>query len=140
MNTFLLFITIGLLLLRIKKIPSMLSEKRYYKELEESTDKAKRNLSFFNNDLSDKIFNISTWIVIIFYGLISVYYVVLGSYINNFIFSVLTLLQLGTVIIYCSKMKLTLNIEDQMFHKWTFLFNVILDLIYYPVAIYLLIK
>lgn len=140
MNTFLLFITIGLLLLRIKNMPSMLSKDKYYKKLEDNSDKAKQGLKFYNSDLSDKIFNISTWLVIILYGLISIYYVVIGTYINNFTFSILTLLQLGTVIVNCSRQKLTLNIEDHVFHRWLFLVNVVLDIIYYPAAIYLLIK
>jgi hypothetical protein len=140
MKTFLLFVTIGLLLYRIIKTPSMLNEKIYYEDLEKSIEKTQQNLRFFNQDFADKVFNISAWVVIITYGLVGIYYVTIGTYMNITSFSILTLLQLVTVIINSYKQKFSLNIADQAFHKWLFLINVVLDYIYYPYAIYLLVR
>jgi hypothetical protein len=74
--------------------------------------------------------------------LFGLYYIILGSYIGITYFTILTVLQLLTIIITCKKQLnlkiISENIEDYTFYRGYFLFNIVLDLIYYPLAIYLM--
>lgn len=145
MKIFLLTLTVILLFYRIKHIPRMLSKKMYMKLMQESIEKNKKSFEKVGGEKEQGLMKIVVLAgVFIFECLVALYYILLGSYIGILFFTVLTVLQLLTVAETCHKqlnMKaFSFNIEDFKFYRWYFLFNVVLDLIYYPAAIYLLLK
>lgn len=144
MKIFLLLVTLILFFLRIHGTPRMVSKKAFFKKLNESL---KRNDENFK-DRTDKEVKITKYVALTVVGflqiLLAIFYMSVGARINLTYFTILTLIQLLTVI-YTSVKQLNMkafsaNLEDHKFHRWYFLFNVILDYIYYPLAFYLLIK
>lgn len=75
-----------------------------------------------------------------------IFYIVLGSKIGTTEFIVMSALQVFTCLwslgVNLSEVKtaFSYNIEDFKFHRFQLLFNVVLDYIYYPWAIYMLLK
>ena len=75
-----------------------------------------------------------------------IFYIVLGNKIGTTEFIVMSALQVFTYLwslgVNLSKVKtaFSYNIEDFKFHRFQLLFNVVLDYIYYPWAIYMLLK
>ena len=76
-----------------------------------------------------------------------IFYIVLGSKIGTTEFIVMSALQistclwsLGVNLPEIKKTAFSYNIEDFKFHRFQLLFNVVLDYIYYPWAIYMLLK
>ena len=75
-----------------------------------------------------------------------IFYIVLGSSIGTTEFIILSALQVFTCFwnfgteISEFKTAFSYNIDDYKFHRFKFLFNLILDYIYYPLAIYMLLK
>lgn len=75
-----------------------------------------------------------------------IFYIVLGSKIGTTEFIVMSALQVFTCLwafgVHLSEVKtaFSYNIEDFKFHRFQLLFNVVLDYIYYPWAIYMLLK
>ena len=144
MKILLLTITILLLIHRIKSTPRMLSKTIYLINLSKNLD----NLKNQKKDTSDDYFTlahiISIGVTIFIQALIILYYLLIGNrFLSNTMMLILTALQIVTVFITCEKQikfkEVSFNIEDYKFHRFYFLFNVVLDYIYYPMAIYLLI-
>ena len=145
MRIFLLTLTVILLFYRIKHIPRQLSKKKYMKIVQSGIEKNKKSFEKLNGEKDQELMKIAAIVVVlIFECLVALYYILLGSYVSFTYFTILTVLQLLTVVETCRRqlnMKaFSINIEDYKFYRWYFLFNVVLDLIYYPVAIYLLVK
>lgn len=75
-----------------------------------------------------------------------VFYIVLGNKIGTTEFIVMSALQVFTCLwslgVNLSEVKtaFSYNIEDFKFHRFQLLFKVVLDYIYYPLAIYMLFK
>lgn len=75
-----------------------------------------------------------------------IFYIVLGNKIGTTEFIVMSALQVFTCLwslgVSLSEVKtaFSYNIEDFKFHRFQSLFNVVLDYIYYPWAIYMLLK
>lgn len=75
-----------------------------------------------------------------------IFYIVLGNKIGTTEFIVMSALQAFTCLwslgVNLSEVKtaFSYNIEDFKFHRFQLLFNVVLDYIYYPWAIYMLLK
>lgn len=75
-----------------------------------------------------------------------IFYIMLGNKIGTTGFIVMSALQVFTCLwsfgVNLSEVKtaFSCNIEDIKFHRFQFLFNVVLDYIYYPWAIYMLLK
>lgn len=144
MNIFLLLIVTVLFILRIKSTPRMLSRKAYLKNIQESIDKNKETFKKFTEKETKLLKEISLVFVSILQIALAIIYMSIGAKVNITYFTILTLFQLLTVI-YTSVKQLNMkafstDLEDHKFHRWYFLFNVILDYIYYPLAFYLLIK
>lgn len=144
MKIFLLLIITVLFILRVKGTPRMLSRKAYMKKIGDSINKNEDTFKKFSEKEIKLLKEISLVFVAILQVLLAIAYIMIGSKVNALYFTILTLLQLLTVI-YTSVTQLNMkafsaNLEDHKFRRWYFLFNVILDYIYYPLAFYLLIK
>ena len=75
-----------------------------------------------------------------------IFYIVLGNKIGTTEFIVMSALQIFTCLwslgvnLSEAKTAFSYNIEDFKFHRFKLLFNAVLDYIYYPWAIYMLLK
>lgn len=133
-----------LFVLRVKHTPRMLSKKKYLATIKESLDKLEDQFK----EYSDERVEITKMVSLLFGAIVQIavgiVYIMIGARINVTYFTILTLAQLLTVA-YTSVSQLKMNIfdpvvENHKFRRWYFLFNVVLDYIYYPLAFYLLIK
>ena len=83
-------------------------------------------------------------ILLLFQMFYIIYYMIIGCRYQTELILILTALQIITVIITTKRAftdKLfSQNIEDYKFYRWFFLFNIILDYVYYPLTIYMLLK
>lgn len=75
-----------------------------------------------------------------------IFYIVLGNKIGTTEFIIMSALQVFTCL-WCLwvniiefKSAFSYNIEDHKFHRFQLLFNLVLDYVYYPYAIYMLLK
>ena len=137
-----LTILIILLFCRIKNTPTLLSKKLYMKKMQKAIDKNQKALENTNKEqqeVSQSVAVIFIWLVEI---LFSIFYIVLGTKLGTPYMLVLSALQVFTCFYSGFKNANTSifskNIEDFKFYRWYFLFNVILDYVYYPLAIYML--
>ena len=151
MKVFLLAVTILLLINRIRSTPRMLSKTLYKNNTQQAIDKAKKKIEDIDINEIDKedILKITQSIVVVFAWLYSmliiIYYILVGNrFSSNAIMLILTALQIVTMFIG-TKMSLRDfnfvdldNINNNKFHRFWFLFNVLLDYVYYPMTIYLL--
>ena len=75
-----------------------------------------------------------------------IFYIVLGNKIGTTEFIIMSALQVFTCLwcLYVNisefKSAFSYNVEDHKFHRFQLLFNLILDYVYYPYAIYMLLK
>lgn len=150
MKVFLLAVTILMLIKRISSTPRMLSKTLYENGAQQSIDKARKQIDNIET-LANKedVLKLTQCIVVViawlYSTLIIVYYILIGNrFQSNEIMLILTALQIVTMFIG-TKMSIKefdfVNIENmsnKKFHRPWFLFNVVLDYVYYPVTIYLL--
>ena len=149
MKVFLLAVTILLLINRIGSTPRMLSETLYKNSTQQAIDKAKKKIEDVDEVNKEDILKITQVIVVAFACLYSmliiIYYILVGNrFSSNAIMLILTALQIVTMFIG-TKMSLREfnfvdldNTNNNKFHRFWFLFNVLLDYVYYPMTIYLL--
>lgn len=149
MKVFLLAVTILLLINRIGSTPRMLSETLYKNSTQQAIDKAKKKIEDVDEVNKEDILKITQVIVVAFACLYSmliiIYYILVGNrFSSNAIMLILTALQIVTMFIG-AKMSLREfnfvdldNTNNNKFHRFWFLFNVLLDYVYYPMTIYLL--
>ena len=143
MNVFLLAVLIIMLFYSVKYTSTSLSKKRYDSMMKANIEilkKKKENMSEDEWNIAKLTTIIMTLILYILFALI--YILVWVELDNKYIF-VLSSLQLVTVLYHikellCMKDVWSLNIEDYKFHRFWRLFNTILDYIYYPTAIVML--
>lgn len=133
-----------LLFFRIKGTPSALSKTLWRNKMLKSLEKNKE--SFGGNPPSDA-FQGGVILFALFIELfLIVFYIALGNSIGTTEFIILSALQVFTCFwnfgIGISEFKsaFSYNIDDHKFHRFKLLLNVILDYIYYPLAIYMLLK
>ncbi len=142
MKILLLTVLFILLISRIKGTPSMLSKKIYMQKMQKAIDKQKESTN--GEELSDTYKGAAILIVLLLELFLIIFYTVLGTKIGTTLFMVLSALQVTTCIYTVLKQVngkvFSQNIEDFKFYRWYFLFNVILDYVYYPMAIYVLLK
>lgn len=143
MKLFLLVVTILLLLSRIKNTPRQLSKTIYFAKLREALEKQKVEKEKQGEENYKALQGAAILIVILFDIFFVVYYLLVGNrFSSNVSMLVLSALQIVTVFITLKKTfnekMLSENIEDYKFYRFYFLFNVILDYIYYPLTIYML--
>lgn len=140
MKIFLLVISILLLILRIRQTPKHISKSVYIRSVEKSVDdyiEVIENQTKKEN-ATMKVFSTAICIVIdLFYVW---YYWYIGSKFQPLL--ALSVIQIVTVIIsfvFAAKQGLySTDVNTYKFRRWYFLFNVLVDYIYYPMAIYLL--
>ena len=143
MKLFLLVVTILLLLSRIKNTPRQLSKTIYFAKLREALEKQKIEKERQGEENYKALQGATILIVILLDIFFVVYYLLVGNrFSTDVTMLVLSAIQIVTVFItlkmsFNEKM-LSENIEDYKFYRFYFLFNVILDYIYYPLTIYML--
>ena len=143
MKLFLLVVTILLLLSRIKNTPRQLSKTIYFAKLREALEKQKTEKKKQGEENYKALQGAAILIVILLDIFFVVYYLLVGNRFSSDVsMLVLSALQIITVFITLKKTfnekMLSENIEDYEFYRFYFLFNVILDYIYYPLTIYML--
>lgn len=144
MKLFLLVVTILLLLSRMKNTPRQLSKSIYFKKLKEALEKQNVEKKKQGEENYKVLQGAAILIVILLSIFFVVYYLLVGiRFSNDVSMFMLSALQIITVFITLKKTFnekiLSDNIEDYKFYRVYFLFNVILDYIYYPLTIYMLI-
>ncbi len=129
---------------RIKNTPEMISKTAFQKKLKSQTE----NLEKKNPDIASaeatKFSSILALLIV--EGLFIYFYYKVSTYVNTDVFNILTSLQIFTCLYYtCTNISdittyLNKKSDDIKFHRIANLFNLVLDYIYYPMAIYLLMK
>lgn len=133
-----------LLFFRIKGTPSALSKTLWRNKMLKSLEKNKE--SFSGNPPSDAFQGGVILFVFLIELFMVIFYIALGSSIGTTEFVILSALQVFTCFwnfgtdILEFKAAFSYNIDDHKFHRFKLLFNLILDYIYYPLAIYMLLK
>lgn len=133
-----------LMFFRIKGTPSVLSKILWQKRMIKQVAKNKENN---NGEPPSDTLQGATILTVFFMELfLIVFYIVLGNKIGTTEFIVISALQVFTCLwslgVNLSEVKaaFSYNIEDFKFHRFQLLFNMVLDYIYYPWAIYMLLK
>ena len=133
-----------LLFFRIKGTPSTLSKTLWRNKMMKSIEKQK---SAFNGNIPNDAYQGGVILLAFFIELfLVIFYIVLGNSIGTTEFIILSALQVFTCFwnfgteISEFKTLFSYNIDDHKFHRFKLLFNLILDYVYYPLAIYMLLK
>lgn len=133
-----------LMFFRIKGTPSALSKTLWRKRMIKQLAKNKENN---NGEPPSDTLQGATILTVFFMKLfLIVFYIVLGNKIGTTEFIVMSALQVFTCLwslgVNLSEVKtaFSYNVEDFKFHRFQLLFKVVLDYIYYPLAIYMLFK
>lgn len=150
MKVFLLAITILLLISRIKSTPRMLSKTLYENDSQKSIDKVRKQIDDIKTTLDKetvlKVVQYTTVAIAWLYStFVVIYYMLIGNrFQSNTVMLILTSWQIVTMLIG-TRMAIKdfdfvnlENMSNKKFHRSWFLFNVILDYIYYPMTICLL--
>lgn len=144
MKIFLLAVTILFLISRIKNTPRMLSKKLYFRKVEKSIESNNKSFDGKTDDEVNVLKGTAILISLLFQVFCIIYYMMIGCRFQIELMLILTALQIVTVIITTKRTftdKLfSQKIEDYTFYRWYFLFNIVLDYIYYPLTIYMLLK
>lgn len=138
MTTILLVCIVMLFISRIKETPSMLCESRYYVKVREII---KSNQELLNNLTCDKRIFVEKFAKFAVYPyslIMCLIYASIGARVDSLAILFLSVIQIWTVMITMWLQRnvspVSLYIDDFKFYRWYFLFNVILDYIYYPLA------
>lgn len=152
MKVFLLAVTILLLIGRVKSTPRTLSRTLYESNLQKNVAKLKKQIDDIET-MSDKntVLQITQYIIValvwLYSLLIIIYYILIGNrFQTNTMMLMLTALQIVTIFIstrnIVKEFDLTNieNMNNSQFRRSWLLFNIILDYIYYPMTICLLLS
>lgn len=126
---------------RIKNTPAMLSKEKYEEKIQKLIDKNKESLDNLGDyqEIAKSIAIVTVWVLQL---LFIIFYIMLGTKLNTTYMMILSSLQVFTCVYSTLKQAnmsaFSKDIEDFPFYRWYCLFNVILDYMYYPVAIYML--
>jgi len=142
MTIFLLCCLMILFISRIKETPSMLSEHRYYEKIRDiirSNENFLNELPYNKRLCIEKIVKVAPYL----YSSFTIFvYAVVGISLDLPFVNFLSFIQICTVIITMRLQRnispISLYIDDFPFYRWYFLFNVVLDYIYYPLAFVML--
>lgn len=131
-----------LLFFSIKNTPSMLSKKLCKNKMQKVIDK--QNETTNGEELSDVYKGVAILIVLFMELFLIIFYAVIGTKLSTTPIIIMSVLQiisrLYNLIINLNSKAFSRNVDDFKFHRLYFLFNVILDYMYYPLAIYMLLK
>ena len=145
MKVFLLVVTILLLISRIKSTPKMLSKTIYRAKTIEALDKQKKTFESYEGNV-EELKGGAILAIILIEIFFAIYYLVVGNrFSNDTTMLVLSALQIVTVFVNLKKnlnkdIIFSQNVEDYKFYRFIFLFNVVLDYVYYPMTIYMLLN
>ena len=143
MKVFLLAVLIIMLFYSMKHTPTSLSKKRYDSMMKANIEILKKKKENMSEDEWSIAKLTAIIMILILYILFALIYILVWVELDNKYIFVLSSLQLVTVLYHikeflCMKDVWSLNIEDYKFHRFWRLFNTILDYIYYPAAIVML--
>lgn len=133
-----------LMFFTIKDTPILLSKTLWRKKMIRILTKNKESNN--GEPLSNTLQGASILIFLFYELFLIIFYIVVGNKIGTTEFIVMSALQVFTCLwsIYINlteiKTAFSYNIEDFKFHRLQRLFNFVLDYIYYPWAIYMLLK
>ena len=133
-----------LMIFTIKDTPILLSKTLWRKKMIRILTKNKESNN--GEPLSNTLQGTSILIFLFWELFLIIFYIVVGNKIGTTEFIVMSALQVFTCLwsIYINlteiKTAFSYNIEDFKFHRLQRLFNFVLDCIYYPLAIYMLLK
>ena len=133
-----------LMFFRIKGTPSALSKTLWRKKIIKQLTKDKENNN--GEPLSDAMQGASILIIFFIELFLIIFYIVLGNKIGTTEFIVMSALQVFTCLWSLGvnlpevKTVFSYDVENFKFHRFQLLFNLVLDYIYYPWAIYMLLK
>lgn len=125
----------------IKNTPYSLSRAAWHKHLKKQLENNKNSV-----EITDAMKGGAILILFAIELFLIIFYTLLGNKIGTTKFIVLSALQVVTCFWNIStnfsdfKTVFSYNIEDHKFHRFQLLFNLILDYIYYPLAIYALLS
>lgn len=129
---------------RIKNTPFALSKRIWKRKMVKQIQTLKEQNN--NEPINEELKGAAILTMLLVDLFLIIFYIVLGSKIGTNEFIILSALQvlscLWGLCISMSEYKseLSYNVEDKKFHRFYQLFKVILDYIYYPCAIYMLLK
>lgn len=135
-----------LLYKRIKSMPYMLDEKKYMERQKENLDKmqvALKDVRVFGNDYYNTTIKGCMVLCALVETFMIIFYFLLGVELGNPFFAVLSSLEVGTCImnykieVFDDKM-FEFDFKNVRYHKYWILFNIVLDYVYYFMALYLL--
>lgn len=144
MKILILVILFILLFNRIKYTPICLSKTLWKKNILKSIEKNKQ--IDINEDDKTKQIGYVIVLVLFLQLFLAIFYIVLGSKIGTTEFIILSALQVMSCIwnfinnLEDAKTIYSTDISNLTYHRFNRLFNLILDYIYYPWAIYMLLK
>ena len=127
---------------RVKETPSMLCENRYYEKVREvikSNEDFLSDIPYEKSLYVEKFTKITTYL---YSAVMILIYAAIGNSINLPFIDFLSFIQICTVVITMRLQRnvnpISLYIDDFPFYKWYFLFNVVLDYVYYPLTFVML--
>ena len=142
MTIFLLCCLVILFISRIKETPSMLSEHRYYETVRgiiKNNEKFLNELPYEKMVCVEKIAKVAPYL---YSGFTIFVYAIVGISLDLPLINFLSFVQICTVVITLRIQRnispISLYIDDFPFYRGYFLFNVVLDYIYYPLAFVML--
>jgi len=143
MNIILLAVTFLLLYSRIKNTPRLLNKKAYIEFTQKQYLSTKETLLGLDKEAQGFTLFTCYIVLTIFAILLFIYYILVGRAVGNSLFLVLSAVQVATIIPSffhaLSVDYLNPDIEKIKFHRWWFLFNIVIDYIYYLGAIYVMV-
>lgn len=145
MKIFVTFVLILLFAFTIKTLPRHFSKQKWEKEMIKTLEKLKNQEKESGIPPSTVIFA-SVILVGLFDIFLVIFYTHLGTISNNAFFTILSLLEIITCVwnfktdLDDFQLYLSMDINDYKYHKVQLILNSILDLIYYPMAIYFVMR
>lgn len=133
-----------LVFLRIKNTPSALSKTLWKNKMIKQLKKNEEQNN--GKPYSDEMQGATILLTFLIELFLIIFYIVLGNKIGTTEFIIMSALQVFTCLwclwVNISEVKsaFSYNVEDHKFHRFQLLFNLVLDYIYYPYAIYMLLK
>lgn len=145
MNIVITFILLLLFAFTIKTLPRHFSKQKWEKEMIETLEKLK-NQGKESGIPPSTVILASVILVGLFDIFLVIFYTHLGTISNNAFFTILSLLEIITCVwnfktdLDDFQLYLSMDINDYKYHKVQLILNSILDLIYYPMAIYFVMR
>lgn len=145
MKIFVTFVLMLLFAFTIKTLPRHFSKQRWEKEMIETLEKLKNQGKELGIPPSTVVLA-SVVLVGLFDMFLVILYTHLGTVSNNVFFTILSLLEIITCVwnfktdLDDFQLDLSMDINNYKYHKVQYILNSVLDLIYYPMAIYFVMR